>query len=121
MAGDVYTHRFLLVRLAGTWLYWVVPAGHVAIVRSITAVNQDTAARRAYVTINGLPLLGDLVPGSSGLSRDIRQTLYAGEELGAFTESDRLLTVSVTGYYFTGGPDRASLGPAFEGPPPPGF
>lgn len=86
MAG-VYSVRFLLVK-ATSFVYYVVPNGKVAVLKSMSAVNDSTSSVQGRITLAGISLWYASVPGESNGGRDgLHIVMNAGESLGCAANS----------------------------------
>ena len=78
----VYSTRFLVAGYASGAYTYYVPSGKRAVLRYLTFLNRRSSEGRAIFYVNGLPVWEPRQPaGQSGLDRDCRLVLYAGEQL----------------------------------------
>lgn len=81
MAG-VYSVRFINV-LAQAFVYYVVPNGKVAVIKSVTCVNDTTGTNAGRLTVAGTTAWYASVPGTSnGAQHGMHIVVRAGESIG---------------------------------------
>jgi len=97
MSYPIYTHRFLHVLTPNVWVYWTVPTGKRAVIKSILVVNgHDTISQGGQVKIgNGWVCISNPAPKST-VNIALTIAAYHGEVLSAFA-------VGSTSYIAVGG------------------
>lgn len=116
----IWSTRFLVTINASEWLYYTVPAGKLAVVRSVVAGAAEVQAK-AYVSAAGGYIFAESLPGTlTSRSVEMRVVLYPGERIGAMCTHVNA-NVSVHGYLFTQPVAQLEPPEAVPGPPPPGF
>jgi hypothetical protein len=119
--AGVYTYRFIFTSNSGQWVYWTVPAGYRAVLRSLSLVNTDASTRRCIVSVAGKYIyFSDVQAAGTTRSVDLRMAVYQGEQMGAYTES-AAMPVQLTGYLFRDDGSGYALEEAVVGDPPPQF
>lgn len=100
MAG-VYSVRFFVAAGSGIVTSYTVPAGRVAVVRSVVATSTVGAAAFAWLYIGPTPIyyLSFPEPGSAR-AVEMRQVVNAGEAVRVYTSAPELF-VAVSGYLFS--------------------
>lgn len=84
MAGRPYSERFVGHWAAGPSPVYTVPAGKRAVIKSVVASNNNTAAGVIGIVINGNQVWNLSVPGSGGQTvGGIMLVLYAGETIAS--------------------------------------
>lgn len=117
MGWPIYSERFLLIGLGVEDLIYTVPAGHRAVVRSITASSWTTTAALVQVMVGGSPIaLFHLQAQWESHALAVHVPLYAGESL-RLVASVADIYASASGYLFADSSGRsAALGDVAEGP-----
>jgi len=83
VASRPYSTRFLKISVGGAWVYYTVPAGHRAVVKSIAASNGTTTAGTVWVDVAGVPCYAWPAPGAISFNTAaLAQVAYAGEKIG---------------------------------------
>jgi hypothetical protein len=97
-----YSVRFFLVKTvaANETHTWTVPSGKRAVIKQISAINNSPGAAVLYVAVEGyyVQRFNFQAIGESQ-SREMRLTLYAGEELICLCQQPDM-RVSVDGHLF---------------------
>lgn len=100
MAG-IYSTRFFVAGGAGVVTSYSVPAGHTAVVRSVTAACAAAPGGYAWLYTGGRPVQRLLLPdGGAGQNLELRQVYRAGDLITVYTSASELW-VAVSGYLFT--------------------
>lgn len=101
--ASIYSTRFIGVQVvAGTPVTYTVPAGNVAVVRSISCTPLSSGLTAAYVAIASAAYIWHVATGTTLVSLDWegRQVLNAGEGIQAVCTGANCSFV-VSGYLLT--------------------
>jgi hypothetical protein len=111
VAARIYSERFLLLAVNGTWFGYTVPFGKRAIVRSILLAGNLATPCTFQLAVGSILVYNATVQAAEGgRNVDTRLVVYGGQTLQAFNASpDTCQTVS--GYLFD-----EPLGETYEAP-----
>jgi len=111
MAWPIYTETFQRVTAQGTWL-WTVPAGHRAVVKSITVMALGAPPSNTWVIVGGV-YVAYFTFQAAGVSRaqDLLAVAYAGQKTEILIGTAGT-HVTLSGYLFSDSSGRT--GPAGE-------
>jgi hypothetical protein len=112
VAWPVYSTRFLLATLNAAWTWYAVPAGYVAVIKSLVIVNNSADPGDGLVAINTDLLWIEHFPGAGGAkSTSMHQVVNGGEAIGA-NPSNGGMHIAVSGFLLRDDGTRAQLLPA---------
>lgn len=123
MSGPVYSTRFVFATLSGAWTWFNVPAGYVAVIKSIVMTNNSVDAGDGLVAVGTSLVWLQRFPGAGGaISVAMHLVVNAGESIGGNPEHGGMVVV-VSGFLLRDDGARAALlpapGDAGEPPVPP--
>lgn len=112
MAEHVYSERFLLTSTFGAWIYYTVPAGRRAVLRSVSITTAAPVGAIAAVALKGFNVvLRQFQATNVTENYDMRHVAYGGETMGAYA-SAKDVVVAMSGYLFVDTGARAEHPPA---------
>lgn len=98
MPYPVYSTRFVAAVGAGATTVYVVPAGHRAVVKSVSATNLATTGANVFVFIGSCTYMSAALPGQyQSTALAMHQVAYAGEQVGVQTLGVRI-DCMISGY-----------------------
>jgi hypothetical protein len=115
-----YTERVLVVTQAAVWMYWTVPSGYRAVIRTLIERNESAAAATFSAAAGPGMVWYDTIPASSSRAVDMRAVAYAGETIGGYKPIATTGLV-ITAYVFAEDQARLQLEDAVAGDPPDDF
>lgn len=119
MPWPVYSEEILRVTGSAGWFYATVPAGHVAVVKSVTMKGDSGSTQGAQLSIGGVVIAWLAIPAATyGLAQSMHQVAYEGQQIG-ISLSAAMVGCGVGGYVFTDpGTAYAWTGELEAGPAP---
>lgn len=103
MSWPVYSARFLEVSLAGDWVWWYCPAGHVAVLKCLTFTNTSaSAAASGYAAVSGVYVWSRSYPAqASEVVGSMHVVFTEGEGVGLYTPGPAM-HMTASGYLLSG-------------------